>query len=1284
MKKNSGLLITLLLCYTGIQAQSKSLLWEITGNGLTQPSYIYGTMHVSDRIAFHLTDSFFIALHSADVIALESNPETWIENDFGNPDKSDNNTYSESSYGFRSDYYGGDIYTRIAELEIPDDRAYGNMFQDNSWLINGYLYRYEAERTEYEEETYLDLFIFQCGKKLSKEIAALEGEQEVLKLLEKAYDTSDDEDEEKKYIEKRKMMDAFDEEDVSIREQIDQAYREGDLDKLDSLELITTPTANFHKYFIEERNANMMRRMDSILRTGKVMFTGIGAAHLPGERGAIEILRDMGYTVRPVKGKITGKSMKEKNKIDAIYFSHPTSMQYASDSLFTVSSPGKLYDLGGNATYSYVLYPDMANSAYYNVIRMAHYGMLQHQTQDEILANIDNLLFENVPGDIVSKTAIKSNTGYPGLDIVSKTKRGNYLRIKLFVTPFETIIFKSSGLGEFVVKSKEMQTFFSSINFKPVTKNTWETYTPKWGLFSVSVPANHISYEVLENESVYNQQAIATVQAQENDNYYYANTYYYNNNSSFEEDSFELKRIADMFTEQFKKDKYAVTSDAYQLVNNKLSYEQVSKSNANYIHTKVVVNGPYFYLLASMSPSETRPDAYFKSFNTSTFKYSRPFELYSDTAMLFSVKTIAPAVDTLLTIDEIEYNSYNSYDYGYDDEDEEKDVSYLSENKHSNFSSEITPENIAVSYHKYHKFRYYDDKIEFWNSFDSNYVAYDNYTISRRKFEEKGAVQSLEFIVTDTGSTRAVYRKFILKDNVLFQLSTVIDSVDGPSAFVSTFYNTFTPSDSISGRSIFSTASDSYFEQLNSEDSVLRKQSIKSVRVNQFVDTDAPKLIEFINSSNFRKLKATEKETFIMALGGLKDKSVIPALKQIYINAGDTSNIQLAVLSALSAKQTDTALATFMELLYVETPLAKNGNSLSYIFSGYLDTLELAAKLYPQVLDFSGFPEYRFATYRLLSLVIKQDSLNTAKYAPFKKQLVAEANAEFKRNVSGSNEVDRYSYNNYRNKNYFTTLKSLIGSKNYFDEYHYGPDQTSSIFSSDYSSRNYSSNYSSNYSDLYINDMKYGWATNLLDYFTLALSEFYDDPLVKTYFDKIYKSKNDELIYKTALTAYSSKISVPDSVWTNLQKTRAYRYTVINKLTDFKAVSKIDTAYGNQRSIAEAILYQYELTDEEDSIEFVTRREVDCELGHGYIYFYKSKLDNDKTWHLDCVGLQPMADSTYNLEPDFVHYGDVILDEEQMEEQITDIIKAIELAGRSRVRVELPGTNYGYDYDYDY
>src|ERR1700733_15364845 len=54
-----------------------ALLWEISGNGLKKPSYLFGTMHVSSKLVFHLSDSFYVDLRNAEVVALELDPQLW-------------------------------------------------------------------------------------------------------------------------------------------------------------------------------------------------------------------------------------------------------------------------------------------------------------------------------------------------------------------------------------------------------------------------------------------------------------------------------------------------------------------------------------------------------------------------------------------------------------------------------------------------------------------------------------------------------------------------------------------------------------------------------------------------------------------------------------------------------------------------------------------------------------------------------------------------------------------------------------------------------------------------------------------------------------------------------------------------------------------------------------------------------------------------------------------------------------------------------------------------------
>src|SRR6476619_7050423 len=78
----TALLLAFFLPFSGVaqrvpSTKYPSLLWEITGNGLKKPSYLVGTMHVSSKLAFHLSDSFYYAIRKVDAVALELNPELW-------------------------------------------------------------------------------------------------------------------------------------------------------------------------------------------------------------------------------------------------------------------------------------------------------------------------------------------------------------------------------------------------------------------------------------------------------------------------------------------------------------------------------------------------------------------------------------------------------------------------------------------------------------------------------------------------------------------------------------------------------------------------------------------------------------------------------------------------------------------------------------------------------------------------------------------------------------------------------------------------------------------------------------------------------------------------------------------------------------------------------------------------------------------------------------------------------------------------------------------------------
>src|SRR5882757_10729797 len=93
-----------------------SLLWEITGNGLKKPSYLFGTMHVSSKMVFHLSDSFYLDIKNSDVVALELDPQLWQDQLFRFENMQSNLRYY--TQGAPNDF----INERSFQLEKYEDR----------------------------------------------------------------------------------------------------------------------------------------------------------------------------------------------------------------------------------------------------------------------------------------------------------------------------------------------------------------------------------------------------------------------------------------------------------------------------------------------------------------------------------------------------------------------------------------------------------------------------------------------------------------------------------------------------------------------------------------------------------------------------------------------------------------------------------------------------------------------------------------------------------------------------------------------------------------------------------------------------------------------------------------------------------------------------------------------------------------------------------------------------------------------------------------------------------
>jgi uncharacterized protein YbaP (TraB family) len=87
------------------------------------------------------------------------------------------------------------------------------------------------------------------------------------------------------------------------------AYKNQDLEKLEALMMKSDMgMGNFTEVLLYKRNRNWVAKLKELMPQ-KSLLVAVGAGHLPGEKGVINLLRKAGYTVTPMENK-TG-SLKE-------------------------------------------------------------------------------------------------------------------------------------------------------------------------------------------------------------------------------------------------------------------------------------------------------------------------------------------------------------------------------------------------------------------------------------------------------------------------------------------------------------------------------------------------------------------------------------------------------------------------------------------------------------------------------------------------------------------------------------------------------------------------------------------------------------------------------------------------------------------------------------------------------------------------------------------------------------------------------------------------------------
>lgn len=293
--KRYSLMLALLMLALASQAQ---LLWKVSGNGLARPSYIMGTYHFAPASMIDKIPGMQQALEGCDVVFGEIDNEEMMSQDaqmkmgmamVAPPDSTLDKLFTPEQYAIVEDvfnkYFGG-MGVTLSQM---------NMLKPSAISVQMQAMQAVKYFPNFNVNEQIDMGVQNRANEMGRPSEGLETIQEQIDLLFNAPLTEQAEG----LLEACKKDDYF----VVQSSALVEAYMAQDLDKI--RDIIADPEIGGDNpeeldALIYDRNRNWVPKLMAIMPE-RACLVCVGAGHLVGDQGVLQLLRDEGYTVEPMK-----------------------------------------------------------------------------------------------------------------------------------------------------------------------------------------------------------------------------------------------------------------------------------------------------------------------------------------------------------------------------------------------------------------------------------------------------------------------------------------------------------------------------------------------------------------------------------------------------------------------------------------------------------------------------------------------------------------------------------------------------------------------------------------------------------------------------------------------------------------------------------------------------------------------------------------------------------------------------------------------------------------------
>lgn len=273
-----------------LQAQSlanaeKSILWEISGNELEKPSYIFGTMHLVPKDDYFFTEKMQEKFNTCKKLILEV--------DINMPLKEQIEIAKQMMLPkgkLLSDYMTDKEFEKFKSYILDTLKIKKSTFKKINKikpLIGSSLMLSEliGKSKTYEKE------LNKLAKKNDMQVEGLETMEFQMNLINSI-----------SVEEQIEMMnnDELSGNPLDAYNEMLKVYKEQDLLKLKELMDADDSMATIEDDFLKNRNKDWIPKIEKLAKNNSV-FIAVGAGHLAGDDGILQLLKDKGYTVNAVK-----------------------------------------------------------------------------------------------------------------------------------------------------------------------------------------------------------------------------------------------------------------------------------------------------------------------------------------------------------------------------------------------------------------------------------------------------------------------------------------------------------------------------------------------------------------------------------------------------------------------------------------------------------------------------------------------------------------------------------------------------------------------------------------------------------------------------------------------------------------------------------------------------------------------------------------------------------------------------------------------------------------------